>query len=264
MGFGGVAAGLFGTAAAEAAPLAFARTVTEMGVAPDVWADQSQAMQKAIDELAAAGQPIVIPAGTYRVSGLRLPSRSSVIGVPGLTVLTAPLGAYVFASLNAQDLGLRGVTFSGSALLARECRNVTISDCQILSSGGNGFVCAGTGLFIAGNRAAACAGSAIWVEGDGIVTNNLVSGYGEFGLRLGSRARLGTLSVMNNRIEGTAVGIGASNAADGYAFIVMNMILGAKKGGIRALNGDELTGKDLTQGGSEAFRNLGIAGNVSN
>jgi hypothetical protein len=234
-----------------------------MGVVPDAWSDQSQAMQKAIAELAAGGQPIVIPAGLYRVSKLQLPSKATVLGVPGLTVLTAPLGSPVFESLNAHDVSLRGVTFSGSALLARECQNLTISDCQILSSGGNGFVCSGTGLFIAGNRTASCAGSAIWVEGDGMVTNNLVSGYGEFGLRLGGRNRLGRLTVINNRIEGTAVGIAASDAVDGYAFIAMNMITGAKKGGIRALNGDVLTGKDLTQGGSEAFRNLGIAANVS-
>ncbi len=128
---------------------------------------------------------------------------------------------------------------------------------------GDGIVCAGTGLFIAGNRAASCAKAAIWVEGDGMVTNNLVSGPGQFGLRLGGPARLGTLTVMNNRIEGTAIGIGVSNADKAMRSIAMNMIVGAKNGGIRALNGDELIGKDLTHGGSEAFRNLGIAANVS-
>src|SRR5208337_4089214 len=44
----------------------------------------------------------------------------------------------------------------------------------------------------------------------------------------------------NNKIEGTAAGIGVSNSDVGYAFIAMNMISGAKKGGIRALMGDEL------------------------
>ena len=54
-----------------------------------------------------------------------------------------------------------------------------------------------------------------------------------------------------------------SSVDAGYAFIAMNMITGAKNGGIRALSGDQLIGKDLTRGGSEAFRALGIAANVS-
>jgi polygalacturonase len=265
VGLTGVAAALFGVPTAEAAAPAqagFGKTVLDFGIVPDAWEDQSAAMQKAIDALTAAGQPIIIPAGRYRVSKLQLASRASVFGVPGLTVLSAPLATSVFESTKAQDLSFRGLTFSGTAILVRECRNLTISDCQVLSSGGDGFVCSGTGLFISGNRLASCARSGIWVDGDGMVTNNLVSGNGEFGLRLGTPVRLGTLTVINNRIEGTAVGIGASNATDGYAFIAMNMIAGAKKGGIRALNGDELIGHDLTHGGSEAFRNLSIAANV--
>jgi len=220
-------------------------------------------MQKAIDSLTAAGQPIVIPAGRYRVAGLQLASNATVAGVAGLSIMIAPPGLPVFESLNAQDVSLRGMTFSGTGLVARECRNLTVSDCQILSSNGDGIVCAGAGLLIAGNRVSSCAKAALWVEGDGMVTGNLVSGPGQFGLRLGGPARLGTLTVMNNRIEGTAVGIGASISDKGYALIAMNLIAGASKGGIRALMGDELTGKDLTRGGSEAFRNLGIAANVS-
>lgn len=265
MGLGGMGA-LLGASAAEAAalPAAFSgKTVLDFGVSPDSPLDQSAAMQKAIEELAGSGQPIVIPAGRYRVAKLKLPSGAAVSGMPGLSVLTAPAGASVFESLNAQDVSLRGVTFAGTGLIARDCRNLTISDCQVLSSSGDGIVCAGTGLFIAGNRAASCAKAAIWAEGDGMVTNNLVSGPGQFGLRLGGATRLGTMTVMNNRIEGAAVGIGVSNADVGYAFVAMNMIIGARNGGIRAFMGEELVGKDLTHGGSEAFRNLGVAANVT-
>jgi hypothetical protein len=91
----------------------------------------------------------------------------------------------------------------------------------------------------------------------------MIAGQGQFGLRLGTDGRLGTLTVVNNRIEGTSVGIGVSSSDKGYAFIAMNMIAGAKEGGIRAVNGEKLTGSDLTRGGSEAFRNLAIAANVS-
>ena len=266
MGLSGIAAALLDTSRAEAAPAALGssgKSVADFGVMPDIPADQSPAMQKAIDELTAAGQPVVVPAGRYRAGRLRLPSKAVLLGVPGLTVLNASQGVPVFESLDAQDISLRGLAFAGMGLFARNCTNLTVSDCQILSSAAHGFVCSGTGLFIAANRAAACAGSAIWVEGDGMVTNNMIAGQGQFGLRLGTDARLGTLTVMNNRIEGTAVGIGVSNSDKGYAFIAMNMITGAKDGGIRALNGEKLTGNDLTRGGSEAFRNLAIAANVS-
>jgi hypothetical protein len=264
VGLGGMAA-LLGAASAEAAAPAAthsSKTVLDFGVAPDSPADQSGAMQTAIDELAASRQPIVIPAGNYRVQKLVLPSNSTVLGVPGLSVLTAPGKAPIFQAA-AQDVNLRGIAFAGFALMARECHNLTVCDCQVLSSSGDGIVCTGTGLFIAGNRAAACARAAIVAGGDGMVTNNLVNGPGQFGLRLGGPSRLGTLTVMNNRIEGTAVGIGVSNSDKGYALIAMNMIAGTRNGGIRALNGEELTGKDLTHGGSEAFRNLAIAANVS-
>ena len=72
-----------------------------------------------------------------------------------------------------------------------------IADCQVISSGGDGLVCSGSGLLVTGNRASACARAAIWVEGDGLVSNNLIGGGGHFGLRLGSAWRLGTMSVIN-------------------------------------------------------------------
>ena len=261
----GGAAALLGGATAEAAPLAQGpgRSVTDFGVEPNAERDQSAAMQRAIDALAPAGQPVIIPAGMYRVAKLQLSSRAAVIGAPGLSILVAPQGSSAFEFQNKQDVSLRGVAFIGTGLAARDCRNLTIADCQVISSGGDGLVCSGSGLLVTGNRASACARAAIWVEGDGLVSNNLISGAGQFGLRLGSAWRLGTMSVINNYIDGPEVGIGVSSSDAGYAFIAMNMITGAKNGGIRALSGDQLMGKDLTRGGSEAFRALGIAANVS-
>ncbi len=248
---------------ANAAQAVSGRSVVDFGVEPNAERDQSAVLQRAIDELTAAGQPIIVPAGTYRAAKLRLSSRASVLGAPGLTVLAAPGGLPVFDFQNAIDVGLRGVSFVGTGLVAKECHNLTIADCRVISSGGDGLVCSGSGLLVTGNRATACARAAIWVEGDAMVTGNVIGGEGQFGLRLGSAWRLGTMTVVNNMIDGPEVGIAASASDAGYAFIAMNMITGAKNGGIRALNGNELIGKDLTRGGSEAFRNLAIAANVS-
>lgn len=263
---GGAAAALAGALSVEAAHAAQAgagRSVADFGVEPNADRDQSAALQRAIDELTAAGQPIVIPAGNYRAAKLKLPSRASVLGAPGLTVLAAAGGSAVFEFQSAVDVGLRGVSFIGTGLVAKECHNLTVADCRVISSGGDGLVCSGTGLLVTGNRATSCARAAIWVEGDAMVTGNVIGGEGQFGLRLGSAWRLGTMTVVNNMIDGPVVGIAASASDAGYAFIAMNMIAGAKNGGIRAMNGNELIGKDLTRGGSEAFRNLAIAANVS-
>jgi polygalacturonase len=263
---GGGAAALFGAAQAEAASApasGLGRSVAEFGVEPNSSRDQSAAMQKAINELAQAGLPILIPAGHYRLSSLQLPSNSAIIGVPQLTVLMPQAPAPVFEAANKQDIGLRGISFSGYALAAKQCRNVTITDCQILASEGDGFFVSGSGFFIANNRASGCAGSAIRAEGDGMITTNLVGKAGQFGIRAGGVNRLGNVTIINNMIDGAHAGIGVSAASDGYALITMNMIVGAKNGGIRALDGDQIIGKDLTKGGSEAFRNFAIAANVS-
>ncbi len=148
-------------------------------------------------------------------------------------------------------------------MAAAQCKNVTIMDCQILSSDGEGFFVSGSRFFISNNRASGCAASAIRAEGDGMVTNNFIGGAGQFGLRIGGAKKLGNVTVVNNMIDGATVGIGVSSANDGYALITMNMIVGAKNGGVRALDGDAIIGKDLTKGGSEAFRNLAIVANVS-
>ncbi len=209
------------------------------------------------------GSPWSSRPGGIAPAKLQLPSRAAIFGAPGLTVLAAPERSPVFECLSKQDVSLRGVAFIGAGLVARECRNLTVADCQVLSSGGDGLVCSGTGLLVTGNRASACAKSAIWVEGDGMVTGNLIGGPGQFGLRLGGALRLGTMTVINNLIAGTEAGIGVTSSDAGYALIAMNMITGAKNGGIRALDGDAIIGKDLTRGGSEAFRALAIAANVS-
>ncbi len=102
IGMGGAAAALLGATQAEAAPnpaVGLGRSVADFGVEPNSFRDQSALMQKAINELAQAGQPILIPAGQYRVSNLQLPSNSSVIGAGGLSVLVPQAPAPVFQAV---------------------------------------------------------------------------------------------------------------------------------------------------------------------
>lgn len=74
--------------AAGAAPSAVGgRTVAEFGVEPNSKADQTAALQRAIDERSAAGQAVILPAGTFRAGSLILPPVCSVVGVAGHTVV---------------------------------------------------------------------------------------------------------------------------------------------------------------------------------
>jgi hypothetical protein len=263
-----MAAAFFGESAgrAEAAPAppgGFGESLADYGLEPNSDKDQSAAMQKALDELAASGQPAFLPAGRYRISGVRLGSRSALFGVEGFSVIEPAAAAPLFKAEGAEAITLKGLSFGGHALAAHNCRKITISNCEIIASEGDGFFCGGSALFIAGNRVSGCKGCGIRVEGDAMVTQNMIEGAGRFGLRLGAPDRLGNVSAINNMITNAGVGIGVSNADGGYAFISMNMIVGAKGGGIRALHGDAVTGPDLTKSSAESFRNLAIAANVS-
>ena len=82
-----VAGSGFASAAHAATAAGSSRSVTDFGVEPNSKADQTEALQKAVDELSRAGQPIVIPSGEYRARKLVLPIWCSVIGIPGMTLL---------------------------------------------------------------------------------------------------------------------------------------------------------------------------------
>ena len=59
----------------------------EAGILPGSEDDQSRKLQALIDQAAAVGQPVFLPAGTYEVANLELRDGSRLTGVPGLTRL---------------------------------------------------------------------------------------------------------------------------------------------------------------------------------
>lgn len=172
--------------------------VTEFGVRPDAGSDQSQALQKAIDEAAAARRPLFFPAGAYRATELKLRPDSHLSGVHGRSVfIHEGNAAFVTASV-ADNIRLSGLVFDGrnralggngerdALLLAEDCRKLNISACDFAASAADGLKlhrCAGrvfdcrftdiraTGLFsldakgleIAHNHVAACGDNGIQV-----------------------------------------------------------------------------------------------------
>lgn len=120
----------------------------DFGILPGSPADQSGAVQAALDAAQADGRPLLLPPGRIYVQNLRFPGAASIIGTPGATVLAGwqdnPVGR---ASL-ADDLSLEGIGFSGSpggkpgrqGLLGIEsCTGIRISNCRFLTAATTGL-----------------------------------------------------------------------------------------------------------------------------
>jgi hypothetical protein len=83
-GVSAAAAQFAGTA--QAAASAGGKTLADFGIQSSD-NDQTETLQRAINELAGAKKPVIFPAGVYTAASLEIPSLATLIGVPGLTVL---------------------------------------------------------------------------------------------------------------------------------------------------------------------------------
>ena len=80
---------------------------------------------------------------------------------------------------------------------------------------------------------------------------------------IGKGGYLRDVSVTDNVIRETHIGIGVSaDASEGAALITRNLISGAQDGAIRAMNGQTPVGPDLAAAGAAGYRNLAIYSNV--
>jgi uncharacterized secreted repeat protein (TIGR03808 family) len=107
-------------------------------------------------------------------------------------------------------------------------------------------------------------GIGIAVEADSVVSGNVIEGAPAYGILIGWGSYLRDVSVTDNLIRNSHIGIGVSAAPTaGTALITDNMITGAKDGAIRAMDGAKPVGPDLAQASAEAYRNLAIYSNVA-
>ncbi len=210
--------------AASAAPLtsSLGRDVTQFGVRPGSADDQTKALQRAIDEAARTRTPLALQPGVYRTGMLRLSSGTQLIGVRGATKLAFTGGASMVSGEGADSLALTGITFDGGgiALPARRglihClagRDVRITDCEIVGSGGSAIWLEQIQGDVSGNIVSDTAVTAI-VSFDAkglIVSRNSITGTRDNGIEIlrTSIGDDGTL-VADNRIEDIKAGPGGS------------------------------------------------------
>jgi uncharacterized secreted repeat protein (TIGR03808 family) len=169
---------------------------TETDLVPDLAADQSAALQLAVDRAALRGVPLVLPPGRFRVAGITLRPGSHLIGTPR-TVLEHHSGSPILTADRADGLRLERLSLQGprtttrapgrSGLVeVRTCRDIAIDDIDISGAPGHGISLAGVsgrisrcrieraasaglfsidaaGLEIEGNRVTDCADNGILV-----------------------------------------------------------------------------------------------------
>ncbi|WP_422376926.1 TIGR03808 family TAT-translocated repetitive protein [Roseibium sp.] len=200
----------------------------DLGLLPNAANDQTAQFQNAVNRAVERGRALFLPAGTYPVANLRLPSGTLIVGVPGRTRLVYQGGGgQLIRAEGVSNIGLTGITFDGANRSIGDftegllhfigCRNVTLDNCEITGSTKMGLLmdrCSGrvencrisgaaeaglrsneaTGLAIIGNTVTDCANGGIWVhrwrEGeDGtIVSGNRVE---RIGARYGGTGQFG-------------------------------------------------------------------------
>ena len=160
----GLGAGM--TAAAATAAVAGRTNYTSTRSTNGLWADlkpnsqtdQSKRLQHLIDSHAAAGQPVYLPPGNFRVSNIVLRPDTKLIGAAGLTKLIYTGGSKFVSAEKSTGISLEGIVFDGQSLgldarrtsallMLEQCLDLHIDSCRIQNSLLNGLVvegCAGT------------------------------------------------------------------------------------------------------------------------
>jgi len=210
----GLAAIATPTFARAAGPIsAFGLDAAQLGVRAGSPDDQTNVLQRAIDQAAAARAPLALAPGVYRAGDLSLPAGMQIIGIRGATRLVSTRGRPLLTATQAEQVTLTGLTFDGAGARLPERlgvvtlmngRGVKIADCQVLNSGGHGISLEGIAGEISGCTVAGAADVAIIsFDAKGLtIARNLVRDAGNNGIQI-LREVVGedATMVLDNRIE---------------------------------------------------------------
>ncbi len=195
----------------EIAGLRGSLDVSEFGIRPGSYDDQSQLLQQVLNKAAREDRPVFLPPGVYVVSNIKLPARTRLMGISSTSRLIYGGGGTFLTGTGNELIEMSGITLDGAnrpldddfggLLHARACPRVLIDNCDFIGSRGSGltldtcggrlersrisgasgvaavFCVNGTGLAIQNNEVADCANGGIlihrWQVGD---DNTIVSG----------------------------------------------------------------------------------------
>jgi uncharacterized secreted repeat protein (TIGR03808 family) len=260
------------TAAARAAPSAamLGRDVTQYGVRPNSPDEQTRALQRAIDDAARLQAPLALPPGIYRSGMLRLAAGAQLVGVRGASKLVFNGGGpSLLLSEGSDSIGLTGLTLDGAGiplptrrglLHALQGRDLRVTDCEIVGSGGNGIWLENVSGAISGNVISNIAATGILsFDAQGlVVAQNTIRGTNDNGIEI-LRTAIGDdgTQVIDNRIEDIKAGPGGSGQ--------YGNAINAFRAGNVIVRGNRIKNCDYSAVRGNSASNIQISGNsVSN
>ena len=191
---------------------------------PDGSGDQTDTLQRLVDDAALRRQPLILPAGRFNFRTLTLRAGTKLIGTGGLTTLRFIGGGAAILANQANDLRLEGFTVDGALnaldssraeglITIRLSSNVQLANLDVRNSLLNGIALAGSGGRVTGCSISAVAqGGLFSLDATGLaIDNNRLTGCNNNGILVwrSAAAEDGT-TVTNNRIEKIAAGSGGT------------------------------------------------------
>ncbi|MEM6665524.1 MAG: TIGR03808 family TAT-translocated repetitive protein [Pseudomonadota bacterium] len=196
---------------------------TDLDAVPDLGADQTDVLQRAIDVANRVGNPLFLPPGRYVASGLNLPSGTHIVGVPGASRLIYPGRSGLLIAENAEDISLTSLVIEGHGSVLPNgfglvtlvnTKGVTIDGCRIIGAAGNGLQLDGISGRVINTEISHCSEAAIFsTNAKGLrISGNTVTDCANNGILVwrSIKGDDGTI-VTENRIER----IGAANGGEG-------------------------------------------------
>jgi uncharacterized secreted repeat protein (TIGR03808 family) len=265
-----LAAAATGTAglslSAAAAPLSrFGLDAAHFGVRPGADADQSPALQRAIDEAAKTRTPLTLAPGVYRAGDLKLPAGSQLSGLRGGTRLVLTQSPSLLSAEHADTVTLSGLLLDGGKHPAQEGRGLVhfvdakamrISDCEIVEAGANGITLLGCDGEVTHTKITGAGDNALFSNDSGglLIAFNTIAKSGNGGIRVwqSSKRRDGSL-IADNRIEETS----ARGGGDGQNGNAINVFRAADV----IVRGNHIRKAAFTAIRGNAASNIQILGN---
>lgn len=209
----GAALAATGAAARPACAQAYGLDAARFGIVADSSADQTAALQRAIDETRITGTPLFLPPGRYLARGLVLRSGARITGVAGASRLVALGDSALVSAQGGDTIGLDGLVFDG---VARELggaqalvdlsgvKAVSITDCTIENSWADGLYLNDCGGRVANTSISGALGAGLFsLDGHDLdITGNHVFDCGDNGIMVWQSAKQpdGAM-IANNRVE---------------------------------------------------------------
>jgi uncharacterized secreted repeat protein (TIGR03808 family) len=201
---------------AIAAPLsAYGLDAAQFGVRPGAADDQSQKLQRALDQAAHTRVPLVLAPGVYRAGDLKLAAGAQFVGVRGATRIVLTRGPSLLSAEDADSVTLSGLTLEGGGQplpqnqgLVRftAVKGVRIADCTLSGVTGNAISLERCDGDISRNTITGATDNALFcVDNTGLViTANTIRGSGNGGIRIWqSEKRYDGSMVADNTIADT-------------------------------------------------------------